>query len=33
MVVPDNVPNGDLVLSAAFGGSTTQSNLLITVQQ
>jgi uncharacterized protein (TIGR03437 family) len=32
VVVPPTAPNGDLALSATFGGATTQSGVLITVQ-
>jgi uncharacterized protein (TIGR03437 family) len=33
LVVPNDVPDGDQVLSATFAGSVTQTDLLISVQQ
>ena len=33
LTVPDNVPDGDLALTATYNGLSIQSNLLITVQR
>jgi len=32
VTVPNNAPDGDLLLSATYNGSSTQPNLMITVQ-
>jgi uncharacterized protein (TIGR03437 family) len=33
LTVPSNAPDGDLLLDATYNGSSTQPNLMITVQQ
>jgi uncharacterized protein (TIGR03437 family) len=33
VVVPPNVPDGDLPITAAYGGAITQSGTLVTVQR
>lgn len=32
VIVPANLPNGDNTLTATYGGTTTQTNVAITVQ-